>query len=203
MTQKEGPNEYPLKSARERQNVMLVQPKGLVNTNSTTHSDRVPVQTVRPLETPSTSPTSTPTSPILPRIQTETTEGHVVPYIRPPLVKDWTVSDVTTYLEEVGIDYCTDLFIREEISGKVFLVLTDDDLREFSLTLGKRKSILIERDKLKVFCWTWALSRSWRLGRSDFHEFDYCQPWEGVWNLSRGEYRWTAERGCCDVVSVC
>eukprot|EP01126_Amoeba_proteus_P030259 TRINITY_DN29989_c0_g1_i1.p1 TRINITY_DN29989_c0_g1~~TRINITY_DN29989_c0_g1_i1.p1 ORF type:complete len:222 (-),score=35.60 TRINITY_DN29989_c0_g1_i1:70-735(-) len=115
-------------------------------------------ETLRPTSSiPSSIPTMThrttpPPTPHLPpeTIVTNESVECVVPRVRPSLVKDWTVSDVTTYLEEVGIDYCTQLFEREEISGKVFLVLTDEDLREFSLTLGKRKSILIERDKLKV-----------------------------------------------------
>jgi hypothetical protein len=100
-------------------------------------------------------------------------------------IGEWGVSDVISYLESKGIDFCSEafsqyvfffvakknldneskqkfpiiskilffvvyFFFREEITGPVFMVLTDADLKEFSFTMGKRKMVLIERDNLKA-----------------------------------------------------
>ena len=58
------------------------------------------------------------------------------------LVMEWTVDDVCSWLDEIGLEEHIEMFWDNEIQGSHLVDMTKDDLKELGITrLGHRMTI--------------------------------------------------------------
>lgn len=57
------------------------------------------------------------------------------------MVSEWTPNEVALFLGFLGLNDYQDHFIREDISGEVFLELTESDIRELGIKCNTHKLV--------------------------------------------------------------
>ena len=66
-------------------------------------------------------------------------------------VSAWSEQDVATFLRDNDVnESTTQVFIAQNITGKVFIDLTEEDLTSINITFGMKKLVLAAVNKAKA-----------------------------------------------------